>query len=349
MTLAELAADASRLGIGYLVGTGSGDLPGAAWEMEITGEGRLLAPLLGLELDAQLLPAAQRRAVVELFTDTDPERSPDGPGTTPPFLVDISEQGRPAVYARLVGPYEIIGLETPDGERSALLHEALALLLLHREGVHPRVLSSALLAARRHRRRARGASRPAAGLAGHRPRRHPAAAHRRHRPAHPRQVRGLRPGRAALAVPRGDAGQGRRQPGRARTAADRRAGAGARPAAGRPARGPLPLAHPRDRRRAAPAARRGHQARARRVPHGEEPRGEGHRGAERRAAHRPGRRAAVARTAARHPRPGRPGAAHRAGVRPGGPQRVAGAAAAHRGAARRTAADVARRVVAAPG
>ncbi|MFF3488147.1 BTAD domain-containing putative transcriptional regulator [Streptomyces sp. NPDC002701] len=142
--LAELAADAGRLGIGYLVGTDSGDLPGAAWEMEITSEGKLLAPLLGLELDAQLLPVSQQRAVVELFTDADPERDDDRPTTTPPFLVDISEQGRPAVYARLVGPYEIIGLETPDGERSPLLHEALALLLLHREGVHPRVLSSAL-------------------------------------------------------------------------------------------------------------------------------------------------------------------------------------------------------------
>jgi DNA-binding SARP family transcriptional activator len=143
--LAELAADAGRLGIGYLVGTDSGELPGAAWEMEITAEGRLLAPLLGLELDAQLLPAAQRRAVVELFAAADPDSGPDGgPGNTPPFLVDISEQGRPAVYARLVGPYEIIGLDTPDGERSAQLHEALALLLLHREGVHPRVLASAL-------------------------------------------------------------------------------------------------------------------------------------------------------------------------------------------------------------
>ncbi|WTW29148.1 hypothetical protein OHU35_25195 [Streptomyces purpurascens] len=142
--LAELAADAGRLGIGYLVGTETGDLPGAAWEMEITGQGKLLAPLLGLELDAQLLPAAQQRAVVELFTDADPERESNGPATTPPFLVDISEHGRPAVYARLVGPYEIIGLDTPDGERSALLHEALALLLLHREGVHPRVLASAL-------------------------------------------------------------------------------------------------------------------------------------------------------------------------------------------------------------
>ncbi|WP_223188637.1 BTAD domain-containing putative transcriptional regulator [Streptomyces sp. TRM68416] len=143
--LAELAADAGRLGIGYLVGTETGDLPGAAWEMEITGEGKLLAPLLGLELDAQLLPVPQQQAVVELFVQADPEHGPDGgPATTPPFLVDVSEQGRPAVYARLVGPYEIIGLDTPDGDRSALLHEALALLLLHREGVHPRVLSSAL-------------------------------------------------------------------------------------------------------------------------------------------------------------------------------------------------------------
>ncbi|MFD4522642.1 BTAD domain-containing putative transcriptional regulator [Streptomyces sp. NPDC058470] len=141
--LAELAADASRLGIGYLVGTESGDLPGAAWEMEITAGGKLLAPLLGLELDAQTLPLALQQAVVELFVEADPERESTN-AAAPPFLVDISEQGRPAVYARLVGPYEIIGLETPDGERSPLMHEALALLLLHREGVHPRVLSSAL-------------------------------------------------------------------------------------------------------------------------------------------------------------------------------------------------------------
>ncbi|MFG2500104.1 BTAD domain-containing putative transcriptional regulator [Streptomyces sp. NPDC048441] len=158
--LAELAADASRLGIGYLVGTESGDLPGAAWEMEITREGKLLAPLLGLELEAQSLPEAQQRAVVELFVDADPGqgegegrgagfgagsgRTSGRTGANPPFLVDVTEQGRPAVYARLVGTYEIIGLETPDGERSPLMHEALALLLLHREGVHPRVLASAL-------------------------------------------------------------------------------------------------------------------------------------------------------------------------------------------------------------
>ncbi|MGW3070500.1 hypothetical protein ACWDA8_45535, partial [Streptomyces sp. NPDC001130] len=31
-----------------------------------------------LELNAQLLPAAQQRAVVELFAQVDPERDPDG-------------------------------------------------------------------------------------------------------------------------------------------------------------------------------------------------------------------------------------------------------------------------------
>ncbi|MEC3994722.1 BTAD domain-containing putative transcriptional regulator [Actinacidiphila sp. DG2A-62] len=140
--LAELAADAGRLGIGYLVASGRSDLPGAAWELEVTPAGRLLAPLLGLDLEAQTLPAAQYQAVLRLFAEAGGE---DGPGPdAPPFLVDLSDQGRPGVYARLLGPFEVIGVDAPAAERGALMHEALALLLLHREGVHPRVLASAL-------------------------------------------------------------------------------------------------------------------------------------------------------------------------------------------------------------
>jgi hypothetical protein len=45
------------------------------------------------------------------------------------------------------------------------------------------------------------------------------------------------------------------------------------------------VAHPRDRRRPAAAARRGHGSRTVRVPHGEEPRREGHRGPQRGPAH----------------------------------------------------------------
>jgi len=140
--LAELAADAGRLGIGYLVAAGRTDLPGAAWELEITPDGRLLAPLLGLDLEAQMLPRAQYEAVLRLFAEAGGD---DGPGPdAPPFLVDLSDQGRPGVYARLLGPFEVVGIDAPSAERSPLLHEALALLLLHRAGVHPRVLASAL-------------------------------------------------------------------------------------------------------------------------------------------------------------------------------------------------------------
>ncbi|MDX6356300.1 MAG: hypothetical protein QOF98_3203, partial [Streptomyces sp.] len=140
--LAELAADAGRLGIGYLVASSRTDLPGAAWELEVTAAGRLLAPLLGLDLEAQVLPAAQYQAVLRLFAEAGGDDAPIA--DAPPFLVDLSDQGRPGVYARLLGPFEVIGIDAPAAERSQLLHEALALLLLHREGVHPRVLASAL-------------------------------------------------------------------------------------------------------------------------------------------------------------------------------------------------------------
>ncbi|WP_158102394.1 hypothetical protein, partial [Streptomyces cacaoi] len=65
-------------------------------------------------------------------------------GSGPGFRADLSDGGRPAVYVRLLGSYEVHGLPEPQEERSAQLHEALALLLLHRDGVHPRVLGSAL-------------------------------------------------------------------------------------------------------------------------------------------------------------------------------------------------------------
>ncbi|GAA1894844.1 BTAD domain-containing putative transcriptional regulator [Streptantibioticus ferralitis] len=142
--LARLASRSSSLGIGYLVATEQKDLPGTAWQFDITPDGRLLAPLLGLELQAQRLPRAQYEAVLQLFKAADSPDRPDPDPTAPPVLVDLSDQGRPAVYARLMGPFEVNGLEPLDADRSVLAHEALALLLLHREGLHPRVLASAL-------------------------------------------------------------------------------------------------------------------------------------------------------------------------------------------------------------
>ncbi|MEU6353515.1 type VII secretion system-associated protein [Streptomyces sp. NPDC047072] len=140
--LAELAVDSGRLGIGYLAATAAttdGGLPGAFWKLDVTPDGRLLAPSLGLDLQAQLLPRERYDAVVRLFTDAVPDA-----GGPPPFRVDLTPSGQPAVYARLVGAYEIIGLDTSDTEHGPLLREALAMLLLHREGVHPRVLARGL-------------------------------------------------------------------------------------------------------------------------------------------------------------------------------------------------------------
>ncbi|MCQ4080720.1 hypothetical protein NGB36_08915 [Streptomyces sp. RB6PN25] len=143
--LAALAADSGLLGIGYLIATSRPELPGAAWQLEATPDGRLLAPLLGLDLEAQRLPQTQYEAVLRLFADAGgPDGAPEPGSTAPPFLVDLSDQGRPAVYARLMGPFEVMGVDALDADRSVLAHEALALLLLHRDGVHPRVLASAL-------------------------------------------------------------------------------------------------------------------------------------------------------------------------------------------------------------
>ncbi|MEO3750013.1 BTAD domain-containing putative transcriptional regulator [Streptomyces sp. B6B3] len=144
--LAGLAAVSAPLGIGYLVTADRTELPGTAWEFEVTGAGMLREPVMGLDLVAQRLPAVHRAAVVQLFTELtrDPAGGPEARDGGLAFVVDLSEQGKPEVYAQLMGGYELTGLSEPEPERAAQLREALAMLLLHREGVHPRVLASAL-------------------------------------------------------------------------------------------------------------------------------------------------------------------------------------------------------------
>ncbi|MGP3971013.1 BTAD domain-containing putative transcriptional regulator [Streptomyces sp. 6N223] len=148
--LAALASVSAPLGIGYLVTAERTDLPGTAWEFEVTPDGVLREPVMGLELVAQMLPGAHRSAVVELFTELTREPATGGGAPSDPraaglaFLVDLSERGKPEVYAQLMGGYELTGLPDPEPERAAQLREALAMLMLHREGVHPRVLASAL-------------------------------------------------------------------------------------------------------------------------------------------------------------------------------------------------------------
>ncbi|MBO8195885.1 hypothetical protein ITI46_30185 [Streptomyces oryzae] len=142
--LAALVTESEGPRVGFVVGVSGGRLPSVVWEFTIDAEGTLAAPRMGLEVRAQLLPDPLRAAVVELFADTDGDGERGEGGRGPGFRVDLSEDGRPAVYARIMGNYDVTGIEPPEQSRSALLHEALALLLLNRDGVHPRVLASAL-------------------------------------------------------------------------------------------------------------------------------------------------------------------------------------------------------------
>jgi hypothetical protein len=61
LALAEIRQAAA---VGYVV---AGDFPGASWTWEVTAEGRLLAGVLGLDVEAQLLPDRQQVAVRQLF------------------------------------------------------------------------------------------------------------------------------------------------------------------------------------------------------------------------------------------------------------------------------------------
>src|SRR5690349_3974273 len=62
--LLALARSRYRMGFGYVI---AGDIRGATWTWDLSGEGRLRADALGFDLEAQLLPPDQYAAVVKLF------------------------------------------------------------------------------------------------------------------------------------------------------------------------------------------------------------------------------------------------------------------------------------------
>jgi hypothetical protein len=154
--LSAIATTAARLGLGFVV---AGNPPGATWQLTVNSERRIAAPALGIEAQVQLLPEEQYAAVLGLFRavcdieGTDVAAKP----TSQPSVGHSHGYGHgyggplpdepPSVYAALLGPLEVTGvekIEAVEPERVALLNEALVFLLHHRDGVHPRVLAAAL-------------------------------------------------------------------------------------------------------------------------------------------------------------------------------------------------------------
>jgi len=141
--LLALAQAGPATAAGYVI---AGDIAGATWTWEITEQGRLRAGLLGLDVQAQLLPPEQLAAVVDLFRMTEqfegvalsaplPDAAPAGhlvPGSA--AQVDITLLGR----ARVNAP----GMIEP--ERLGLATELVVFLATHPGGVHPNVLAASI-------------------------------------------------------------------------------------------------------------------------------------------------------------------------------------------------------------
>ncbi len=141
--LLALARAGPAAAAGYVI---AGDIAGATWTWEITEQGRLRAGLLGLDVQAQLLPPEQHAAVVDLFRKAEqfegvalsaplPDAAPAGhliPGSA--AQVDIALLGRTRVNAPgMIEPY-----------RLDLTTELVAFLATHPGGVHPNVLAAAI-------------------------------------------------------------------------------------------------------------------------------------------------------------------------------------------------------------
>ena len=142
--LSAVATTAARVGLGFVV---AGDVAGATWQLTVSSDGRITAPMLGIEAKAQLLPEEQYAAVLGLFravcdidgTEVTAEPVHQSVGYSAPLPDEP-----PSVYVGLLGSLEVTGVGDIEPERAALLNEALVFLLHHRDGVHPRVLAAAL-------------------------------------------------------------------------------------------------------------------------------------------------------------------------------------------------------------
>jgi hypothetical protein len=141
--LLALARTRHAAAAGYVV---AGEVPGATWTWELSPAGRLHAGLLGFDVEAQLLPAQQHAAVVELFQAAGRPGGEDL-GPLPPDAAP-AEQLDPGsvmpVEITLLGPVAVEAPGSIEPDRRALATELVVYLAAHPGGVHPNVLTGAI-------------------------------------------------------------------------------------------------------------------------------------------------------------------------------------------------------------
>ena len=140
LRLAALARS-GHLAAGYLV---AGEVPGAAWTWEVTPDGRLWAPELGLDVAAQLIPHEQKVAVAGLFDAAD---DVDGAPMSAP-LVDAAPSLVPGATApaevTLLGPVCVRALGDIEAGLVPLATEIVVYLAAHPGGAYPNALARAV-------------------------------------------------------------------------------------------------------------------------------------------------------------------------------------------------------------
>ena len=142
--LLALARSRYRMGFGYVI---AGDIRGATWSWDLSGEGRLHADALGFDLEAQLLPPEQYAAVVKLFRGA-------AAGADVPLAALAQAGAAPAehlaadtalpVEVGLLGHLEVQAPGPLEPDRLALATELVVYLAAHPDGVHANVLTGAV-------------------------------------------------------------------------------------------------------------------------------------------------------------------------------------------------------------
>src|SRR5262252_2860856 len=121
-------------------------MEGATWTWEVEPDGRLSAPQLGLDVEAQLIPQEQQAAMVELFESADdmagvtmsapPLDAAPAPHLVPDAVVPVE--------VSLLGPVSVTASGEIEPDRLPLATEIVVYLATHPGGVHPNVLTAAI-------------------------------------------------------------------------------------------------------------------------------------------------------------------------------------------------------------
>jgi hypothetical protein len=141
--LLALAEARHESAAGYLI---AGEIPGSSWTWEVTSEGRLLAGLLGLDVQAQLLPARQYEAVLDLFDAAGRMEgaplTPPAPDAAPPEQLD-PDHDMP-VDVTILGPVSVHAPGVLEPDLVSLVTEVVVFLAVHPGGVHRNAVEAAI-------------------------------------------------------------------------------------------------------------------------------------------------------------------------------------------------------------